>query len=375
MKKIIYFFFYLSLISFPPTLLSTSEKEYFNRVKHYAKGRKQSKFENSADRFLKKYPRSRYRGEVMMLLAENEESSYIAIRRFKNIMKLKHYKYRDFAQFRICEIYALKADWKNLEINSYRGFRVFHKSPFVIDFHIFYITALTKNNRLSRGKQHCKKILKKRNSIATSSKLKLLLSIINKKMYGESKSHLIHLIDILKNSPSNRSYTEALYLLGKYYQKKKKWNRAFSVYSEIVKNHSSSPEASYSKKRIHSLKKYSPRKVDYFPNKKVLNRSEDISITPEIDYNENIKIRSYYSLSIGPFRSLKKSRKMKKHLREFRFLKIIKARNRYIIYAGKITKLNRAIQRKLRLAEEWGINASIVRISGNKKKYIYGEYR
>ena len=55
-------------------------------------------------------------------------------------------------------------------------------------------------------------------------------------------------------------------------------------------------------------------------------------------------------------------------------LKVIKLRGQYFLLLGKFSTTQMALQKKIRLAEELGINGRLVRIHGNKMNtYIFGE--
>ena len=55
-------------------------------------------------------------------------------------------------------------------------------------------------------------------------------------------------------------------------------------------------------------------------------------------------------------------------------MKMVRLKNGYALYVGKRPDEEAAMKLKMRLAEEYGINGRIVRISGDgQRSYIYGE--
>ena len=74
-----------------------------------------------------------------------------------------------------------------------------------------------------------------------------------------------------------------------------------------------------------------------------------------------------------PFSS-RKAAELKGLLKEFDFLRTVKLRDGFALYVGRGPDEESALKLKVRLAEEYGINGRIVRISGDgDRSYIYGE--
>ena len=128
-------------------------------------------------------------------------------------------------------------------------------------------------------------------------------------------------------------------------------------------------------RKIDILKNQNPKKIDYIPNKKTIENTDEIDINPEISYDNVVKKGGpYFSIAIGSFSSLKKLKKLKKMLSEYGSIKVIKFRGQYMLLLGKFSRTQTALEKKIRLAEELGINGKLVRIHGNKMKtYIFGE--
>ena len=77
---------------------------------------------------------------------------------------------------------------------------------------------------------------------------------------------------------------------------------------------------------------------------------------------------------MGPLASSRKAAELKGLLKDFDFIKTVKLKNGYALYVGRGPDEESALKLKIRLAEEYGINGRIVRISGDgERSYIYGE--
>ena len=102
--------------------------------------------------------------------------------------------------------------------------------------------------------------------------------------------------------------------------------------------------------------------------------TESIDISPEKDAPEDTEATVYYAISVGPFNSMKIVNGIKKELVDFDQIKTVRLSSGYALYVGRCRDEESALELRVRLAEEVGINGRIVRISaGDRQSFIYGE--
>ena len=172
--------------------------------------------------------------------------------------------------------------------------------------------------------------------------------------------------------------SSALFLLGRYYESKGEYDKAFSAYSDVAGKFPKSPEAGYSRRQLDQIAKFNPKKTKYIPDANTIKQTDRIDIKPEIDItsdNDNQDKNIHYSISLGPFNKIGNAREMKDLLnKDFQPVEIAKIRNGYMVYIGKYSTVDSAMTTKIRLAEELGMNSNIVRVIKKLKNlYIYEE--
>ncbi|HOP62595.1 MAG TPA: hypothetical protein PK358_05115 [Spirochaetota bacterium] len=333
----------------------------------------EDKFESKAFSFLKKYPESSKVPDVRMMLAEIESDTDLAADRYRAVVKYyPYYNRRALALFNLCQILDLKSKWKELEVESYQGIKLFSNSRYGIEFRLIHITSLIMLENYSRAKNEALLITEKTHDFDTLSRAIFLLSEIDRKTTGNSRSYIYSLRELAAGFSKSGLYPSTLYRLAEFYNDKKDYNRAFSAYSDIIKLFPDSPEADMSILKIEKFKNKNPEKVDYIPDMEMVNNSDKLDISPEYNVEET-RALIYFSVSIGPFTRKSDTDRMYRLLKNYPSLRTVKARSGYFIYIGKFTDTNRAFQNRIRLAEEYGINGNIVRFSeqGNRS-YIYG---
>jgi tetratricopeptide (TPR) repeat protein len=206
------------------------------------------------------------------------------------------------------------------------------------------------------------------------SKLLILMADLKKKTSGFSKKYLSALKDLAEGFKKSSNHPSVLYLLGEYYQKKKDYNRSYSAYHDLKQKYPNSPEANLALGNIKKLKKKKPLLVDYFPSKKIISEAEDLDISPERKIFKKKVHDNYYAISIGPFPSSQAALQIKRMIKNLGRVRMVQLKRGYLLYVGQLNLLENALQLKIRIGEEYGVNGRIVKIIDDQlKEYVYGE--
>ena len=353
---------------------SSPDSDYCRKIEAYARAGKSRLVSEHSKIFFRKYPRSSHVPDVRLAIAEVQEDPEEAVKRYRVLVeKYRYYSRRDYAQFRICQVRLLQSRWKSLEKESSFGISTFSKSRYITGFRRCYILACVRLNSLIKARRECASLLNETHDYRTMAWALLVMSQIQKKTTGYSRDYINSLREIASGFKRSDIVPSALYWLGDFYEHRNDHNRSYSAYMDLVEKFPGSPESYMAEKRARLLKQYAPVRVEYMPGDMILQNTEDIDIRPERDIPEDRgnEIRGY-SLSIGPFYSLKKAGEIKKLVSEFGSVKIVRLMKAYEIYCGEFTSRDSANTARIRMAEELGINARIVHISnGKRKKYIY----
>ena len=381
LRNIIYLLICFLIILQKYSFAAMSEEDYFKKINSLSGTEKRKELAKAGKDFFKEYPNSKFIADVRFILAENEPDPVKAIDQYKIIVsKYKYYKKNGSAQYKICEILYLQSKWKDLKEESERSMKLFPGSKFNIKFQFFLAKAYIHLEEYEKAKKVCLDIIKRDHAYNNLSDSLILLSYINRNMYGLSRSYLYSLNEIITGFDKSNNMPAALYLLGRYYESKAEYNKAFSAYSDVIAKFPRSPEAGFSKNQIDSISQYNPSKTDYLPDKDAIKKTDKIDIEPEADIEDNSddkksKNKFLYSISLGPFTSINNAREIKNLInKEFRPIKIAEIRNGYTIYTGSFSTIDSAIRTKVRLAEEFGINGNIVKIfKDTNKLFIYEE--
>ncbi len=352
------------------------EKMYHAVVSSMQRGNR-TETEKLAYSFLKKYPLNSHVPDVRLILAENEDDGKKSLSLYRVVIdKYRYYGRRDLALFRICEILSLRSEWSGLGRASLEGMRKFSRGRYLDEFRIFYLISLVNTGSLEKARDFSLKIMKESNRYSTLSRTLILYSFINRKMNGLSRSYIYNLREVLIGYRDSTSYPTAIYLMGRFYEKKGDWNRAWSAYRDLAEKFPRSMESLYAGSRRENLKKYKPVRVNYIPGNRLIEKTEDVDISPEIDINDREKSgipgRAYYTVAVGPLSSLKVMKQLKRELKGFGRSKSVRMRNGYTLFIGNYQSPEGAWRTRTRLAEEYGINGRIMQISGSgSRKYLY----
>lgn len=349
------------------------DASYKNLTELFRSGKEEA-FEKSAFSFLKVYPESRYTPEVRMMLAEIESDTELAAEKYRSVVKyFPAFEKRELALYRLCQILDLKSKWRELKEESAQGVKLFSSGVYSMEFRFMHINSLIMLEEYDRARSEALAITEKTHDFETLSRAIFILSEIDRRTTGNSRSYIYSLRELAAGFGSSALHPSILYRLAEFYDEKNDTDRAYSAYTDIVKLYPESPEAEMAIEKIERLKKSNPKKVDYIPDMAMVNSSEKLDISPEYEVSE-AEEEIYFSVSIGPFTRKEEADRMNRLLKNYPARRSVKARSGYFIYIGKFTDADKAFQNRIRLAEEYGINGNIVRFSeqGNRS-YIYGD--
>jgi tetratricopeptide (TPR) repeat protein len=348
------------------------ELEFFNKIKN-SRDRKETAEKLSAQ-FLKNFPDSVYVPDVKMVLADIDTLPSSALKKYRTVIdKYKYYKKKDMAYLKICEILHIQSKWNELSLISAEALKKYPQSAYADSFRIFSVLSLLNLGRYDEADRECRILNNENHGYEELASSLIIMSYILKNETGHSKEYFSILTELANGFSSSKNHSSILYLLAEFYESKKNFDRAFSAYSDIIGLYPKSPEASMAADKIKKIQKYNPKKTSYLPESNYADDSGSIDIKPEIDI-DNADAESYYSVSITGFSDKNEALEIKKITDKIGESITVKVKNGYSIYIGKFSTQDEVITAKVRLAEEYGINGNIVRISGGKeKRYIYGE--
>lgn len=331
-------------------------------------------FEKSSESFLKQYPDSRLIPDIKLLQAERERDIDLAVDGYRLIVKnYPDFSRRDYALYMLCQALDLKSRWKELESESLRALKLFPSGKYTMEFRIMRATALIMLEDFNTCREECIRITESSHDIDILARATHLMAEVERKTSGNSKSYISLIRDLVIGFSDARISPAILYSLGLYYEQKKEKDKAYSAYSDIIKKYPDSPESDMALSGIESLKKYKPAYVRYIPDSNTVNEADTIDIEPEYQYDA-VQGDTYYCVSVGPFTRKKDTEQIIRLLATYDDSRVVKTGSGFIIFIGRYADTDRALSVRIRLAEEYGINGSIVRFSTKKSKsYIYGD--
>lgn len=329
-------------------------------------------FEKEGNLFLKKFPGSSRVPDVRLMLADKENDTDLAMEKYRAVFRnYGRFKKRDYALYKICQILDLKSKWKELRNESSQGIKLFHSGIYLNEFRFMHITALIMLEDYAGAKNECIKITDTSHDFDVLAKAIYLLAETEHKTGGNSKAYIYNLKELAAGFKKSEIYPSILFRLAGFYEEKKDYDRAYSAYSDITELFPGSPEAAISLQKIGNLKKLNPKKIRYMPDNALVNDTEELAISPEYEIKKE-KNEIYYAVAIGPYTKLKDTAGITKFLKNYDTVRKVKTPYGYMIYIGKYDDTESALGTRIRLAEEYGINGSIVRFSEHEKKsYIY----
>jgi len=369
--RLIFIFFFL-LFYIP--LYSSGEQEEiaFGALQKSFKVKEKVEFDKEVALFIKSYPKSEYVPDVKLLLADKETDVELSVKKYSAVVSdYSRFAGREYAQYRICQILDLRSKWKELKIETAKGIKLFPSGRYINDFRFMYITSLIMLEEYSSAKNETIKITENTRDLETLSIAISYLAEIEKKTSGNAKPYLNSLRKLTDGFKKSEIYPSILFRLAFFYDEKKDYDKAYSAYSDIVKLFPASPEAYMSAREIEKIKKFNPKKTAYMPDIQTLKNTDNIDLSPEHDIKEDDNTK-FFSVAIGPFTRLKDADDVLRLIKNYDDARKVKISYGYMIYLGQYRDTDNALETRVRLAEEYGINGSIVRFSvqGNKS-YIY----
>ncbi|HOS40570.1 MAG TPA: hypothetical protein PLG31_12610 [Spirochaetota bacterium] len=356
------------------------ERDDYARVQSAYRSASPDALREAARAYLKNHPRSPHVPDVRLMAALAEAAPGVALRELRAIVDgYPGFPKRDRAQHRICEILTLSADWKRLGVEARFALKEFRDSRLREDFLFFAAQADINTERYDDAARSTGEIAKTSHHFQTLAGSLLLASYIDRSRSGYSRAYLSSLREIVVGFKDADAVPAAIYLLGRYYESKRDYDRAHSCYADVTGRWPRSPEAAYARKRITALARYKPRTVSYLPDEKTISGSDSIDIHPEMSVTDNddedYEAATTFAVSLGPFLNLREALKIKKLVgREFSPVRVVKLRSGFTIYVGRTKSTRTAQSDKIRLAEEYGFNGTVVRVMKNlNRQYIYGE--
>lgn len=331
-------------------------------------------FDKEYEIFIRQYPKSKLLPDIRLLRSERETDIDVAIESYRLIVKnYPEFNRREYVLYRLCQVLDLKSRWRELETESTRALKLFPKGQYVMEFRLMRATALIMLEDFDSCREECIRITESTHDFETLANATRLLAETERKTSGNSKSYITLLRELVIGFNESTTAPSILYSLGLYYQQKKDKDKAYSAYSDLLKKYPDSPESDLALSGIESLKKDKPVYVRYLPDSKTVNEADTIDIEPE--YNaEQVSGDTYYSVSIGPFTKRRETEEIIRLLDSYDDSRVAKTGAGYTIFLGRFSDTDSALAVRIRLAEEYGINGSIVRFSKNKSKsYIYGD--
>ncbi|MDY6934474.1 MAG: hypothetical protein SVZ03_09665 [Spirochaetota bacterium] len=362
------------LISIHP-LFAITEKGYLYRIEALARSGSVDDLTALSKKFFKQFPKSKYIPDVRFILAQNERETDKAIRQYRIIVdKYRFYLKRDYAQHKLCQILYLLSRWSDLRDESLKGIGLFKKSRYLTEFQLLLVKAYLQLEMYEEAEKASLAIMQQDHSYENLAESLLLLSYTQKKIYGFSRRYIQKLSEIITGFSASPKAPTAIYLLGRYYEAKEDYNRAYSAYMDVLNKYSKSPESFFTKRRLDSIHRHNPSMTDYAPDNDSIKAIDNLDIEPDLKYSDqNDEDGVLYAICLGRFNNLKDAREIKALInRDFAPISIIKAKNSFFIYASRLRDRESAIFTKIRLAEEFGLNGKIVRIlRDEKRQYIY----
>ncbi len=347
------------------------ESSFRSLKKSFSTGDKEA-FGRDASLFLKKYPGSIHIPEVKLLLADREGDADLAVEKYRSVIKnYSRFKGREYALYKICQILDLKSRWKELLTESASGIKQFPDGNYFNDFKFMHITALIMLENYDAARSESVRLTERTHNFEALSMALFLLAETEKKISGNSKPYISNLKELATGFGKSEIYPSIIFRLALFYDEKKDYDRAYSAYSDIVELFPDSPEADISIQNIGKLKKLNPNKVAYLPDNLTVKNTDDLDLSPETEVKHQTD-ENYYSVAIGPYTRSADTNSTVRILKNYDFVNKVKTAYGYMIYLGRYANSENALETRIRLAEEYGINGNIVRVSvHDKKSYIY----
>jgi tetratricopeptide (TPR) repeat protein len=349
---------------------AASEKESYLKIKKIMSSDRSNTAANDIENFTKKYPASRNLPELLFLSASNEQNPDRSIEKHRKCFFMKAGLYSELSALKVCQILHMKSSWKELKEISQAGLSL--NGKYRDDFRKFTVEASMMTGDFPEADAQNKYLLDNIREYNTLAGSLIARSYIKKNTGGFSRDYIYTLRETAIGFYESEYMPTALYLLGEFYENSGDYDRAWSAYSDLTAHFPESPESEYAADRTAALMKHKPSRKGYIPTEKIVKSAPSLDISPESEY-ENTEGSSYYAVSIGPFDASRDADRIRK-LPGLSDSKKAKTRSGYSIFAGRFSSREEAYRMKIRLAEEFGLNGHITRITEKGgRAYIYGE--
>ncbi len=331
-------------------------------------------FENNASVFLKRYPQSKFAPLVILLKAERQRDIDLAVENYRLVIKkYPSFDRREFCLYRLCQILDLKSKWEELEDETSRALKIYPHGRYAVEFRLMRATSLLMLEDFDACRNECILITESSHDLEFLARATHLMAEAERKISGNSKAYITLLRQLVLGFSKARISPSILFSLGNYYQQKQDKDRAYSAYTDLVKRYPESPESVFAIKAIESLQKHKPAYVKYLPDNRTIDEADTIDIEPTYQTNSASGDR-YYCVIIGPFTKKKDTDSIIRLLSGYDESRVVKTGSGYTILLGRFADTDNALSARIRLAEEYGINGSIVLFSKDKSgSYIYGD--
>ncbi len=361
-----------SALSAPP-----SEKEYLARIGALAEKGEAESLRALAAEFYRAHPKSDAVADVRLFAADVEEVPDEAIRQYRVLLdKYRYFKKRDYAALRICETLYLCARWEELAAESAKSEAAFLKSMYLSRYTLYRAKALVHLGRYDEARAVCRRATETNRNYSELADALLLLAYVERKSTGYSRAYLYSLRELITGFPDAPAAPAALYLLGRFYENRADYGRAYSAYADLMKRYPRAVESGLAVGRMQEVKAHTPSPLPYLPEEAVIRGAEALDIRPEMETGQiDDDTDIVYAIALGPFHSGAEAERIRKIISgEFTPIQAVSVAGRHMIYVGRARDTDSAISLKIRLAEEFAMNGNIVRIRKDEnRRYIYGD--
>ena len=356
-------------------LFAAADEDMFRKIKGLSAAKDYAGMKKISNSFFKDFPKSPLVPDVRMILAESESNPANAIKQYKTLMSaFPNYARRDEAQLRICEIYSLLGDWKALSKEALASLKLFPKSRYISDFQLFYCEAAVNLYQYDQSRAASNDIIKHEKNYDKLARSMLYSAHADRYRTGYSRDYIYSLRELLLKYENHYIHAAILLLLADFYEKTNDNGRAIAAYNDIKKKYPLSPEAAMMRDRHEALLQKGIKPVAYMPDQKTIDKSQSIDLTYRDDSPTETPGGVYYAVSIGPFASIKAAAEIQNIVKKYGTYITIRKNEGFYYYIGRHTTTQSAFETKIRMAEEYGINGSIVRFAGDEnQRYIYRE--
>ena len=149
-----------------------------------------------------------------------------------------------------------------------------------------------------------------------------------------------------------------------------------AITTDLMKRYPRAVESGFASKRMQEVKSHNPVPAPYLPEEAALRQVDPLDLRPEMEQgpvDEEADVA--YAVALGPFSSKAEAERVRRIISgEFSPLQAVAVAGRHLVYVGRTLDTDEAVALKIRLAEEFAMNGTIVRIRRDEnRRYIYGD--